>query len=151
VTDTAFAVDVVDYRGLAKAIRDRINELNISLGTAETLAGIAAGSMAKITSDPPMRRASPYTLLLVLQALSLKVNLTHDPEMAAKMSKRYVKRKERMVRSAVGTPKVIELTPDHMRRIGRMGGRARAALPNASEINRRSALTRWRRVREQAV
>jgi len=50
--------------------------------------------------------------------------------------------------SAYSRPIRFELGPDFMRRIQRMGGEARARLPNLPDINRRAALTRWRRVRE---
>jgi hypothetical protein len=140
---------VSDYRDLASAIRARIIELNISLETAETLAGIAPGYLAKITSDPPQRRASPYTLLLVLQALSLRLTLTVDPQMLERMKHRYEPRKIKMVRAQAWTQRIIELTPDYRRRVASLGGQARARLSNLSEINRRANLTRWRRVREQ--
>jgi hypothetical protein len=100
-----FAVDVSDYRELAKAIRDRITQLGISLETAEELAGVPSGYLSKMTGERPLRRASPYTLLLVLQALSLKVTLTHDAAMAERMTKRYRQKNPRMVR-----PPVCELS-----------------------------------------
>jgi hypothetical protein len=54
VTDTVAVV--TDYQELAAAIRQRITELDISQETVENLAGIPSGYLAKITSNPPLRR-----------------------------------------------------------------------------------------------
>jgi hypothetical protein len=148
---TDFAVDVGDHGQLIAAFRQRIEQLDVSWETVEDIAGLQMGYLSKCLGTPPLKRASPFTIFLIASALGLRLSLTQDPAATEKLKGRWIKRNPRMIRSAVGTPKVIELTPDHMRRIGRMGGRARAALPNASEINRRAALTRWRRVRERAV
>jgi hypothetical protein len=157
VTEGVFAV-VDEYRGLARAIRDRIISLNISLETAENLAGIPPGYMAKITSDPPLRRASPYTLLLVLQALSLKVTLTHDPQMAERMQHRYEPRKAKRPLARCekqASPKQASiLTPDFLRTRARLGGIGRAArLSEArrADIARAAAQSRWQRIRDQSA
>jgi hypothetical protein len=117
---------VSDYREIAAAIRRRIIDLNIAQEIVEDLAGIPRGYIPKITSDPPMRRASPYTLLLVLQALSLRVSLTHDPVMAAKMAHRYEPRKTKRSLACYekqASPKQASiLTPDFLKVRARRGG-----------------------------
>jgi hypothetical protein len=40
---------------------------------------------------------------------------------------------------------MTDLTPDFRFRRSLLGGLARARLPNFAEINRKAALTRWRR------
>src|SRR5262249_23894739 len=121
----AFAV-VDDLPSLMVAIKRRIDDLGITLETVEHLSGIPSGYLSKITGDPPMRRASPYTWFLVLQALSLKLTLTVDPPMAERMKDRYVPRKaKKPVRRE--TPNAVQFAPGHFKKIGSQGGLARAS------------------------
>ena len=84
-------------------------------------------------------------------AASLKVALVDDPQAVERIGKKWERRKARKPVPTGRTysgPIRFELGSEFMKRIARSGGRARASLPNLSDINRRAALTRWRRARQ---
>jgi hypothetical protein len=100
-----------DLQSLTNAIRRRVDELGITLDTLEVLSGITAGYASKCLSDPPMRRATPWTWFLMLQALGLKVALIEDPAAVEKMRRRWLPRKakkpaHRQVTANTATPAV---------------------------------------------
>ena len=142
-----FAV-VADHNQLLAAIRRRVEELELSYEVVEHLAGLQSGYLAKIIGNPPIKRASPFTSFLILQALGLRVKLEKDPELIEKLSKRWTKRKLPKSKKSIpdaGTYK-YEVTPDLMRRRGRLGGYARAAKlsrERLSEIGRAAVNDRW--------
>ena len=113
----AFAV-VDDLQSLMAAIRRRIDDLGITLETAEHIGGLQSGYLSKMLGNPPLKRASPWSWFIALQSLGLRVALVEDSEAAARLGKKWERRKARKpVLSAPGTPRAIELAPDFMRRI----------------------------------
>jgi cold shock CspA family protein len=144
---------VSDHNQLLAAIRQRIGELQLSYETVEYLSGLQSGYLTRVISDPPPKRMCPFTQFLILQALGLRVRLEEDPELIEKLRGRWTKRKLRKsVRTAMSMNRVIELTPDFMRRISRMGCEARMrklSPERRSELARNAAVARWRQARER--
>jgi hypothetical protein len=141
---------VADHNQMLLALRRRVDEWGTTLESLEIEAGLQSGYAAKLLSKNPIRRASPFIIFLMAEALGLQITLTESPN-AERMKQRHSQRRiAKSKPAAAGIPKVIELPPDFMRRIARAGGRARAALPNASELNRQAALARWRKARQSA-
>jgi hypothetical protein len=131
---------------LLDAVRKRIDELELSYETVEAISGLQAGYLAKIIGNPPAKRVQLFTAFLLTEALGLEVRLYQRPDIVEKFKDRYVKRRlPKKVRAQAG---IIELPPDVRVSRARLGGLARARLPNLSNINRRANLTRWRRFRE---
>ncbi|MFY9837172.1 MAG: hypothetical protein WAK55_12010, partial [Xanthobacteraceae bacterium] len=130
---------------LRAVLRKRISELGIALECLEDISGCQRGYATRVLGEPPQKRAALETFLWLIGALGLELNLRINPARAAKMAPRYVKRRLTRAMSAPSyTP--LELGKAHL---WRLGGRARQQLPNASELNRRAALTRWARYRQR--
>jgi hypothetical protein len=146
---------VSDHNELLAAIRRRIEELELSHETVEYLAGLQSGYLSKVIADPPPKRTSPFTQFLILQALGLRVKLEEDPQLIEKIRQRWSKRKLRKsMRTAVSIDRVIELPPDFMRRISRMGCEARMRKLTAarrSELARHAAMARWSKSNARAA
>jgi hypothetical protein len=141
-----FAI-VRDHSAMLSALRQRIDALGTTFEAVDDRAGLQSNYCAKILGPTPLRRASPFTLFLLLEALGVELHLHETPGFN---SDRLDPRKARKpVRRQARIPGIIELTPDFRRWRARAGGEARARLPNLSDINRRAALTRWRRYRER--
>jgi hypothetical protein len=148
-----FAVDVEDHGQLVAAFRARIEQLNISQETVELIGGLCPGYLAKAL-NPAIKKTTPYIIFLIASSLGLRLTLTEDPEAVARLGKRWEQRKtrkhKRQMPGGCSHPIRFELGPDFLRRIQIAGGKARQALPNAAELNRRAALARWRKARQSA-
>jgi hypothetical protein len=84
-----FYAEATDYDGLRRAIRNRIEQLNVSRSTLDSVSGLPSGYCAKILSegeakDP--RRFGMLSLGLVLQATGLRMLLVADREALAKVT-----------------------------------------------------------------
>jgi hypothetical protein len=81
---------------MVDAIRQRVDELNISRARVDQLCGLADGHTAKLLCPARVKRFGSTSLPLVLQALALRivrVEIAEDPEAAAKMRQRWTPRK----------------------------------------------------------
>jgi hypothetical protein len=146
--DSAYAT-VRHSEALLAAIRKRIDELEITHEVAEEIAGLQRGYLTKILGNPPAKRVQLFLACLLIEALGLEIRLYGRPDTIEKFKHRYEKRTlTRKVRAQAG---IIELLPDARTSRARLGGLARARLPNLSDINRRANLTRWARHRERQV
>lgn len=139
-----------DHNALLAAIRRRIDELELPHQVVEHLAGLQNGYLTKVIANPPPKRASPFTLFLIVQALGLDMQLVENPQVMERLRPRYEKKKlKRKIRPA---GRIVELTPDFYKRISRMGNdaRSRKLTPECrSELARVAAGARWRRHRER--
>jgi hypothetical protein len=143
-----------DHSELMKAIRERIKQLNITLESLEEAAGLPSRYCPKILAPVPIRRVTPYTTFLLLQALGLRVELVEDADAMEKYTNKLAKirNKQPMRRGGTHEPIRFELGPDFYRRISRLGNAARSAKLSPEQrmlIARRAADARWRRVRDQ--
>jgi hypothetical protein len=141
---------------LLQAIRERIAELGITLSTVDEIVGLPSNYAAKLMCDPPMRRASPFTLFLIIEGLGLKMFLREDAETLSRVQTRLEQSKRSKPRAirAVSTNKIvrIHLTPDFMKQIQRKGGYARAQRmtpAQRSKAARRAVRARWEKYREK--
>jgi hypothetical protein len=88
--------EITDYPGLLAAIRARIAELGVSLECVDSIAGISDRYLTKLTCNPPMKYFGAFTLLLVLQALGLKVVLIHDLDAMERIRSRLIRKPLRL-------------------------------------------------------
>lgn len=144
-------VTIDHHNALLTYIRQRIEELNLNYATVEELAGLQSGYLTKVLAEPPPKRLGWEFGFYVLTALGVKIQLAVCPKLIEIYSKRWTAR--RMRKPARSAPGVFVGTQDFYKALGRMGGIARSQLPkaNLSAINRRAAIKRWQRVREQKV
>jgi hypothetical protein len=139
---------VSDHNQWLAAIRRRIQELGISYEVAGDLAGLHSNYLAKIISDPPPKRASPFTMFLVAQALGLDMQLVENRELIEKLKGRWTKRKLTKIKKPMPADSMhkMEIPIDTLRRRARAGGYARAqylSRERLSEFGRMAAGARW--------
>ena len=66
---------VSDYDELIAAIRQRVDELQISHAVLEELAGLAGGHFGKIVGASRVKTFGPLSLFLILEALAVNLVL----------------------------------------------------------------------------
>jgi hypothetical protein len=143
------------FAELLAVLRQRVLDLNLTYEAVDDLAGLPTRSTAKILCDPPLRRASPFVLVLVVQALGLKLLVTEDAEQMQLMQtrlQRSQRAKPRAIRSVSTKTVSIHLAPDFMKQIQRKGGYARASKLTPlqrSKAARKAVLARWQKHRQK--
>jgi hypothetical protein len=134
---------VEDSESLLRAIRSRVLELGLTHENLDELIGWAGGYSGKLLNSPPTRRLGHFSLFLLLQALGLSLILVEDNAILERLKNRRIPRQRRPVLRA---PRIICLPPDFLRRIGRLGGLARAkklSPKRLSQLGRRMNRIRW--------
>ncbi len=140
---------VVDYDGLQRAMRARVDELGISHATLDEIAGTPDRYVGKMLADPPSKNIGITTMGYLLQALGLKLIVAEDVEQMAKLATRMVRRDARQVRkpsTAEHKNIVLIFTRRHMRKLGKLSAAARMLKLKPSRrraIARKAARARW--------
>jgi hypothetical protein len=116
---------VADYSSFLRAIRARVDELGITHETVDAVSGLQSGYTSKLLCDPPIRRAGPMVLFVLIQALGMQLILAEDLVGMASLRHRLTPRKATKRFNQRGGS--ITFTPDFYSRIGRMGAAARRA------------------------
>ena len=96
-----FTAEVSSYAGLREAIRRRVEALNISRITLDSIAGLTPGRSAKLLSSGEAKEPKRFGLLsleLILQATGLKLLVVDDHKALARFAPMYVKRDVTQVR-----------------------------------------------------
>jgi hypothetical protein len=130
------------YAGLVAALRVRIAELDVAGERLDEIAGLPRGYFQKLLGTRPRKRLGMQSLSDVFGALAVKAVLVEDEAALAKVSGRLVKRKYVVPSAAVH----VEISHRFLRKIGAIGGRARAAgltPQQRSRIARKMARARW--------
>lgn len=144
---------VPTYASLMIFMKQRMGQVEMTLGRFEEIAGFAEGSAAHVFLGN--KDFSGPSLFVALNTLGCTLQVEEDPDLLRKIlaNSRYKPRSKShspLVRSKPGK-RVIRR--DDMKIWGRKGGLATAALPRdkISKITRRAALKRWRRARIAVV
>lgn len=82
-----------DYAQLHKILRDRREELDISLFTVGHVAGLQDGYANKLLAPTPMKRLGNFTMGPVLQTLGLKLIVVEDAEALERIKGRLIPRR----------------------------------------------------------
>jgi hypothetical protein len=137
---------VCDYDGLHTALRERVNELNISRETLDAVSGIPAGYSGKLLCVPPMRALGRVSFGPVLQSLGLCLIVAEDGDALARVADQLVARKHGLRANArIDFPKWL-FTPARAAKCARK--RWENVTPaQRSKIARRAIRARWARVR----
>jgi hypothetical protein len=101
-------------------LRARAEELQISRGDLDLLAGLTPGYASKVLAPSRIKALGPISLPALLGALGLKLCLMEDAEQRARMSLRFTPRNPNYA-NHTGVVNVI-LSKRHMRIIGKRGG-----------------------------
>jgi hypothetical protein len=145
--DGAPIAEIRAYHELLAALRQRVDELNISGKTLDVLSGLTDGYFQKLISPRPQRTLGPGMLDTVLGTLGVKLLLMRDEaaearlhETAAKLNQPLGERKSFQVRK----PKVVVLTSATYRKLNQLR-KDKLSPERRSEIARQAALARWAR------
>ena len=134
------------YADIHAILRARAEQLNISRVDLDRLTHLAPGYCGKLLAPTPIRKPSDETLHFLLPALGLKMVLMTDPQSVERIRQTTQPRDaSRAVHAAVTH---YSLSHRFLRRIGRLGGKARAkSLTPAqrSRLARKAAKARWAR------
>jgi hypothetical protein len=137
------------YGGLLDALRTRLDDLGITYGTFDRIAGVADGYTNKCLCPIPVRHLLPTTLEFFINGAATELWLVERPDEAAKLkarsdfeAERWPKARRELHRTSASPAQVEKLTPLVLRELGRKGGRRRAESLSAkrlSEIGRKGA------------
>jgi hypothetical protein len=137
---------------LRAAIRERITELQTTYDAVDLAAGLPERFASKLLCEPPMRGISAMALWLILPALGYDIGLIPNAALLAKVQGLLAKRKSNAHRPTMITIARRRMSPwlfnsERAKKMGRLGGRARAAKLHAnaslSEVRRQAAFKRW--------
>src|SRR6516225_2786637 len=138
--------EFVEYDDFVQAIRDRVIHLSVHSSRFENLAGLPLGYLSKLTCERPVRRIGMTSMGPLLSAMGVKLQMVEDPAGTARL-RRLPPRNPSYVRvmpAAAG----ITFTPRMLKRIRRLGGKARMARLTSqqrSELGRKAAAVRWKK------
>jgi hypothetical protein len=157
MTDAPMLAVVRNYSDLHRALRARVEQLNISRETIDEIAGFQPFYAAKLLAPKPHRKLGHMSFDAMLGALGCRLLLVEeDAATLARLRPRWVQRNVSQVRSA-STTASIEAEPGvkalFMRTIATLGGKARAQQlsdKRRAAIARRAARARWSKVGEEA-
>jgi hypothetical protein len=76
-----------DYSDVIRALRDRTDELQISRGSIDTIAGLSDGYSAKLLSEHPSKVLGPMSMGATLETLGLRLMLVEDTAATARTMK----------------------------------------------------------------
>jgi hypothetical protein len=145
-TDYSRFVLVRDEPDLCRVIRERCAELKITYDTLDVVALLPDGYASKLLCEHPTKHAGALTLWSILGSLGYRIGLVHDEELLARFRDRLITR-EKPPQAQAKRRLTVSLTRDFLRKIGRKGGKRRAAIAREkkrrSAIYRRNALKRW--------
>jgi len=133
------------YAGMLEAIRERVNELQVSGERLDEYIGLPRGYYSKLAGARPIRRLGWFSLHPILNGLGLTGQFIEDQEATARLKNRVPPRNGSYVRADATH---VVLTFRFMQKIGRLGAQAR--IDNSTKQQRRewarqAARARWQK------
>jgi len=135
--------EFADYSGMLKALRSRVEELQIQGERFDSFAGLPDGYLSKLIGVRPVRRIGMTSLGPLLDALGIYCVVVEDPIATQRLKNRIIPRNNAYMRS---TPRIV-LTQRFFKKIGRRGAQMRwqrLTQAQRARIMRAVALKRWR-------
>jgi hypothetical protein len=132
------------YAGMLDAIRERVNELQVTGTSLDHYIGLPLGYYSKLAGSNPIRRLGMTSFAPILNGLGLKCQFVEDQAATQRLKKRVPPRNGSYVRSA---PSIV-LTLRFFQKIGRKGAQARidnSTKQQRQEWARHAAIARWRK------
>jgi hypothetical protein len=141
MSDLRIIAEFNDYSGLVAAIRARIEELNVPIGTLDEIAGLPTRYVSKILGPGHVRRFSMQSLTPLLWTLGIKLLVVEDGSTVS-YSTKLIRRRGPM---HAGTVHIL-LSRKTMRRNQRIGGlnsRKYIGKRKVKQLARKAAFARW--------
>jgi hypothetical protein len=140
------ADEIVEYSDLLQAIKNRVVDLKIHGTRFDALAGWPEGYLSKLTCAAAPRRIGMQSMGVLLSAMGVKLQMVEDPRGTERL-RRLQPRNPSYVRAMPAAAGIL-FTARMLKRIRRMGGRARMAQltpKQRSELGRHAAQARWQK------
>ena len=141
MSDQRIIAEFNDYSGLVAAIRTRIEELDVPIGTLDEIAGLPTRYVSKILGPGHVRRFSMQSLTPLLWTLGIKLLVVEDGSTVS-YSTKLIRRRGPMYNGAVH----YQMNRKFLRKMGRIGGRLsrkNMSKSKAKELARKAAFARW--------
>jgi hypothetical protein len=84
--EAPFYAEIHDYAGLRLALRQRVEQLNVSRNCLDSVSGLPSGYVGKILSPYGKKRIGGMSLGLLVRAAGLKMTLIDDPDASDNVS-----------------------------------------------------------------
>jgi hypothetical protein len=139
---------VRDYDSLVEAIRARVAELGITLGTLDHISGVQSGYSAKVLAPTRIKNLGGMSFGALLGALALQLVAVEDSAALGRVRGRLTPRKYRPKQAPPGRARALALA----REWGVEGGRKRFASMTVDErtaFHSAGGKARWRAWRRQ--
>ncbi len=153
MSDERRIATVTSYDELIAAFRARADELKVTRETLDAVTGLQAGYSGKLLAPVPMKSLGRVSLGPMLQAMGLAIVLVEDPEALRRFATQHAERKKVPHRAGTQDIITIQITRGKLKRMARLGGRARAlnmTPKQRSKAARKAALALHRKRRRAA-
>jgi hypothetical protein len=137
------------YDGMLNAIRDRVNELQVTGTSLDNFVGLPIGYYSKIAGANPVRRIGLTSFQPIISGLGLTCQFIENKAATERLKKRVPVRNGSYARP---THTFVIVTDRKWRQIQKLGHQARRAVWNKvtpqqrSDMMRALTLKRWRRL-----
>jgi hypothetical protein len=125
------------YQEFVALLRQRKDDLGLSNATVDALAGLTDGHTDKVLGPAATKNLGPLTFTALLDALGLSGTLYADPAKAARLSRRWDKRRANRVREngsgRIAKAAIARVRPVVLAELAAKGGAARWAGSTAGE------------------
>ena len=135
------------YAGMLNAIRDRVNELQVTGTALDHYSGLPLGYFSKVAGANPIRRLGMTSFAPILNGLGLKCQFVEDQAATERLKKRVPPRNGSYARP---THTFVVVTDRKWAQIQKLGHQARRAVwdkvtpQQRSNMMRALTLKRWR-------
>lgn len=136
--------EVHSYGDLARVLRERVAELQITHNTLDEVAGLQSGYSGKLLAPEPIKRLGAMSFSTMLDALGVKLIAFEDLSALEKVRARLVKRERPPLGSIVGSIRKRKLSKEQKwsRRMNRRR-REKLGKRKCRAIARLAATQRW--------
>jgi hypothetical protein len=141
--------DVCSYEEMIAALRQRIDELQVSRECVDEYAGLPRGYLSKLTGVRPVRRLGMTSFAPVLAALGLRCLFVIDEEAERRLKDRLPPRNNSYSRAVYTLHTLTDRKWARIQKLGRqarwekLSKKERSAIMRAVRAGRKAAAARW--------
>lgn len=135
-----------DFPGFQLLLRERREEIQMSLATLDAMMKTAEGHAGKMLADPPTKNMGITSFGKLMKNLRVKALLVVDETQVANEANQFDPRNEKQVRTADAHDVVIlRFTKRRMKKLAKLAAIGRTKIPKRKRVAmaRRAARARW--------
>ena len=133
-----------DYETLLKALRARVDELQINGERVDEFAGLPRGYLSKLIGVRPVRRIGMTSLGPLFDALGIYCIVVEDPVATQRLKNRIRPRNNAYMRASYTHLAITNRQWSRIQKLGRAARWKRLSRVERKDIMRAIALKRWR-------